>query len=278
MVFFLFEAVSCMASGDGLEDELCENTTIAAALLSFFLVMLHLEGKAFEEMKRRRAEQQQYADGGGVFFVSSDLKKRRKSFEAPSSSGALVQYRQSADVDKQPYGPWGRHPELRYPYADPAEPGSGNIGIYANGKEETASGNKMDDGFQWGSSFEKGRKMPVKRVQQTWHARKAPPGKGQLLPDLPKSSGKAQVNEDPFMGMAGRGGGKAGGSAGGGSRTTTPGVKGWESRSRSRPGSEDRSQSSGGLWGGLDGNVQASGEVVHTTLRPIKGGAFSLRG
>jgi len=40
MIFFMFEAVSCMASGDGLEDELCTNTSITATCLSFYLVMI----------------------------------------------------------------------------------------------------------------------------------------------------------------------------------------------------------------------------------------------
>ena len=37
MTFFMFEAVSCMASGDGLEDEQCVNTTRAAMFLSVYL-------------------------------------------------------------------------------------------------------------------------------------------------------------------------------------------------------------------------------------------------
>jgi len=39
MIFFMFEAVSCMASGDGLEDNQCENTTGAAMFLSVYLAI-----------------------------------------------------------------------------------------------------------------------------------------------------------------------------------------------------------------------------------------------
>ncbi|GMH76173.1 hypothetical protein TL16_g06995 [Triparma laevis f. inornata] len=220
-----------------------------------FMDALHLEGKAFEEMKRKQAEMEQYEGGGGLFFVTSDLRKkqppkRRKSFDGGSggyTGFGLVQYRQSADIDKQPYGPWGRHPELRYPYADPGQPGSGDIGVYAEVKEETAGGQKFvrkgagkDDGFQWGSSFEKARqqKMPVKRVQQTWQAKKPLVGKGVVLPDLPK------------------------------------GAKGREEG----PTTEERG--GGELWGGLDVKAGGggSGEVVKSNLKPIKGGALSLRG
>ena len=40
MIFFMFEAVSCMASGVGLGDDQCENTTIAAMCLSAYLVII----------------------------------------------------------------------------------------------------------------------------------------------------------------------------------------------------------------------------------------------
>ena len=40
MIFFMFEAVSCIASGDGLEDELCTNTTRVARYLSVYLVTI----------------------------------------------------------------------------------------------------------------------------------------------------------------------------------------------------------------------------------------------
>ena len=39
MIFFMFEAVSCIATGDGLEDDLCENTTRAAMSLSVYLAI-----------------------------------------------------------------------------------------------------------------------------------------------------------------------------------------------------------------------------------------------
>jgi hypothetical protein len=40
MTFFMFEAVSCMASGDGLGDDQCENTAIAAVCLSLYLFII----------------------------------------------------------------------------------------------------------------------------------------------------------------------------------------------------------------------------------------------
>eukprot|EP00518_Triparma_eleuthera_P000683 CAMPEP_0182462756 /NCGR_PEP_ID=MMETSP1319-20130603/6914_1 /TAXON_ID=172717 /ORGANISM="Bolidomonas pacifica, Strain RCC208" /LENGTH=60 /DNA_ID=CAMNT_0024662213 /DNA_START=12 /DNA_END=191 /DNA_ORIENTATION=+ len=40
MIFFMFEAVSCMASGDGLGDEQCGNTTAAAMWLSAYLAII----------------------------------------------------------------------------------------------------------------------------------------------------------------------------------------------------------------------------------------------
>jgi len=40
MIFFMFEAVSCMASGEGLEDEQCQNTTWAAMFLSVYLAII----------------------------------------------------------------------------------------------------------------------------------------------------------------------------------------------------------------------------------------------
>ena len=40
MVFFMFEAVSCMASGGGLHDDQCENTTKAATALSCYLAII----------------------------------------------------------------------------------------------------------------------------------------------------------------------------------------------------------------------------------------------
>ena len=40
MIFFMFEAVSCMASGGGLGDRQCENTTWAAMCLSVYLVII----------------------------------------------------------------------------------------------------------------------------------------------------------------------------------------------------------------------------------------------
>ena len=40
MIIFIFEAVSCMASGDGLEDDQCVNTTMAAMCLSVYLVII----------------------------------------------------------------------------------------------------------------------------------------------------------------------------------------------------------------------------------------------
>lgn len=191
---------------------------------------------------------------------------------------------------------------MRYPYSDPGQPGSGDIGVYAEGKEETAGGQKFvrkgagkDDGFQWGSSFEKARqqKIPVKRVQQTWQAKKPLVGKGVVLPDLPKGAkGREEgLNEDPFMGMTGRGGkgGGGGGSRGGrgsgglgGSRGATPVTSGWGGAAGegfgSRPTTEERG--GGELWGGLDVKAGGggSGEVVKSNLKPIKGGGLSLRG
>ena len=46
MTFFMFEAVSCMASGDGLGDDQCENTAIAAMCLSCFLAVIIAVGIA----------------------------------------------------------------------------------------------------------------------------------------------------------------------------------------------------------------------------------------
>ena len=40
MILFIFEGVSCMASGDGLGDKQCENTAIAAMWLSAYLVAI----------------------------------------------------------------------------------------------------------------------------------------------------------------------------------------------------------------------------------------------
>ena len=40
MIFFIFEAVSCITSGDVLGDDQCENTTIAAMCLSVYLVII----------------------------------------------------------------------------------------------------------------------------------------------------------------------------------------------------------------------------------------------
>eukprot|EP00518_Triparma_eleuthera_P000388 CAMPEP_0182453030 /NCGR_PEP_ID=MMETSP1319-20130603/263_1 /TAXON_ID=172717 /ORGANISM="Bolidomonas pacifica, Strain RCC208" /LENGTH=153 /DNA_ID=CAMNT_0024650917 /DNA_START=663 /DNA_END=1121 /DNA_ORIENTATION=+ len=40
MIFFMFEAVSCMASGDGLGDEQCANTTVATTALSCYLAII----------------------------------------------------------------------------------------------------------------------------------------------------------------------------------------------------------------------------------------------
>eukprot|EP00518_Triparma_eleuthera_P004554 CAMPEP_0182455562 /NCGR_PEP_ID=MMETSP1319-20130603/1692_1 /TAXON_ID=172717 /ORGANISM="Bolidomonas pacifica, Strain RCC208" /LENGTH=173 /DNA_ID=CAMNT_0024653655 /DNA_START=1 /DNA_END=522 /DNA_ORIENTATION=+ len=40
MIFFMFEAVSCMASGDGLEDDQCVNTSMAALCLSCYLLII----------------------------------------------------------------------------------------------------------------------------------------------------------------------------------------------------------------------------------------------
>ena len=40
VIFFTFEAVSCMASGDGLTDDQCTNTTVAATCLSSYLAIV----------------------------------------------------------------------------------------------------------------------------------------------------------------------------------------------------------------------------------------------
>ena len=42
MIFFLFEAVSCMASGDGVADTQCENSTYAAMFLSVYAVVVFI--------------------------------------------------------------------------------------------------------------------------------------------------------------------------------------------------------------------------------------------
>ena len=46
MIFFMFEAVSCMASGGGLGDDQCDNTTRAAMFLSVYLVLITAVGIA----------------------------------------------------------------------------------------------------------------------------------------------------------------------------------------------------------------------------------------
>ena len=40
MMFFMFEALSCMASGDGIGDDLCANTLCAAVFLSVYLAII----------------------------------------------------------------------------------------------------------------------------------------------------------------------------------------------------------------------------------------------
>ena len=180
---------------------------------------LHLEGKVHEEMKQKLTakDMEQYFGGGGVFFVTSDMAGARGASGHRSRKGSpdrrgggegtpLVQYRHAADVDQQPYGPWGRHPQLRYPYSDPSSPGDGLVEISGEHKgpkkEDVLNKGGKNDGYRWSTSFSGARKedrkedkaVPVRRVvQQTWLAKKKPdefaaPGGGKR--DKAKNSSK----------------------------------------------------------------------------------------
>ena len=58
MIFFMFEAVSCLASGDGLGDVQCVNTSIAAMYLSVSLVIITMVSIA-----SRTAPQEERGEG-----------------------------------------------------------------------------------------------------------------------------------------------------------------------------------------------------------------------
>ena len=309
-----------------------------------FLDMLHLEGKAFEELKKKEEQRRQYFGGGGVFFVTTDIphldkvvslpgrRSRARSLDGSASvqddssidsagfgsygpggnsahtyvtgatgstsisvasgQGPLVQFRHSADIDKQPYGPWGRHPQLRYPYSDPSEPGGGNIAVDStlNGEESqdhVPANLKLRDGenFHWSKSFEKGRlagaaKIPVRRVQHTWLAkRKDFRGGGAVkLPELSSKEKKAQ-NTDPFTGMKGfKPGSRDATTPGGNNRRRPSDVGGW-----SRPGTTGPTSNSGGaLWEqdlSLGSGKEVEAAVVKNKMPGLKSrGGLSLKG
>ena len=58
MVFFIFEAASCMASGDGLGDDQCDNTAMAAKFLSVYLGII-----AAVSMASRTVQQEERGEG-----------------------------------------------------------------------------------------------------------------------------------------------------------------------------------------------------------------------
>ena len=318
-----------------------------------FLDALHLEGKAFEELKRKENEKRQYFGGGGVFFVTTDILRHvggmggggmsvggrsfRKSLgddvssygwgddsslgtqtvgggggggggnwgesasvvssgtgitglkkNTGATSGPLVRYRTAQDEDKQPYGPWGRHPQLRYPYASPAEPGDGDVSVQGtmdSGMREREEGRdpsmmKPSDRFHWSKSFQKARggggsNIPVKRIQHTWTAKKKAGTSTEVkLPNIVKKAttgtkkwdkaGTQAQNKDPFAGMSGS---RVGSRVG--SRTGDVGA--W-----SRPNTEgERKEGGGELWVG--GGQEIEGKVRVGNMGAVKGGGLSLR-
>jgi hypothetical protein len=259
---------------------------------------LHLEGKMIEKMRQMlmKKDLDQYFDGGGVFFVTSDIaakqsRSRRNSFEANApTGGAAVQYRHAADVDKQPYGPWGRHPQLRYPYSDPGKPGDGHVEVTGENKgKETKKNNAggRNDGFKWSSSFAGARKTDkthgVKRVQQTYVVKKKSPEEremdrsyggfggresGPKLPEIAGATKEAMSQSDPFGGAGGFGRVSPMISRG----ATPQGMPAaWEG---SRPGTTSDSSS---MWN-LSIGDEVSGVVHSSSMSTLKGGSLSLRG
>ena len=71
MFFFMFEAVSCMASGDCVIDRKCSNTTSAAAFLSSYLVLI--TGASIASRTISKGER-----GEGMTYVSLALLRLEK--------------------------------------------------------------------------------------------------------------------------------------------------------------------------------------------------------
>ena len=83
MIFFMFEAVSCMANGDGLDDDQCENTTYAAMYLSTYLVfitMITIASKTVPQEER----------GEGMTYSNLAIFRLKKSEQVQGVLGVVT--------------------------------------------------------------------------------------------------------------------------------------------------------------------------------------------
>ena len=83
MVFFMFEAVSCMTTGNGLGDKRCENTTYAAMYLSVYLVIITIVSIA-----NRTVPQEER--GKGMTYIELAILRLNKKEKVQGSLGVVT--------------------------------------------------------------------------------------------------------------------------------------------------------------------------------------------
>ena len=83
MIFFMFEAVSCMASGDGIGDDLCTNTSVAAMSLSCYLAiisMIAIASRTFPQEDR----------GGGMTYSNLAILRLKIKEKVQGALGVVT--------------------------------------------------------------------------------------------------------------------------------------------------------------------------------------------
>eukprot|EP00518_Triparma_eleuthera_P020214 CAMPEP_0197548116 /NCGR_PEP_ID=MMETSP1320-20131121/2318_1 /TAXON_ID=91990 /ORGANISM="Bolidomonas sp., Strain RCC2347" /LENGTH=88 /DNA_ID=CAMNT_0043108057 /DNA_START=355 /DNA_END=617 /DNA_ORIENTATION=+ len=83
MIFFMFEAVSCMFSGDGLGDDQCENTTWAAMFLSLYIgiiTMIAIGSRTIPHAER----------GEGMTYSNLAILRLKKRERVQGSLGVIT--------------------------------------------------------------------------------------------------------------------------------------------------------------------------------------------
>jgi len=83
MLFFLFEAMSCMISGDGLGDDQCENTGTAAMFLSVYLAIITAVSIASRTVP-------QEARGEGITYSNLAILRLRMKEKVQGALGVIT--------------------------------------------------------------------------------------------------------------------------------------------------------------------------------------------
>ena len=83
MIFFMFEAVSCMTSGDGLDDDQCLNTTYAAVCLSGYLIIITAVSVASKSVPQEER-------GGGITYSNLAILRMKMKEKVQGALGLVT--------------------------------------------------------------------------------------------------------------------------------------------------------------------------------------------